>query len=66
MDGTWTIFHIVAALAYIGEKSRGIFFSSWDSGWDETNYLGRDRDREIRLMKFHYETETEKKWMLIF
>ena len=36
------------------------------AGWDETNFLGRDRDREIRLMKFHYETETEKKWMLIF
>ena len=34
------------------------------SGWDETNFLGRDR--EIRLMKIHYETETEKKWMLIF
>ena len=36
------------------------------AGWDETNFLGRDRDREIRLMKIHYETETEKKWMLIF
>ena len=36
------------------------------SGWDETNFLGQDRDREIRLMKIHYETETEKKWMLIF
>jgi len=35
-------------------------------GWDETNFLGRDRDREIRLIKIHYETETEKKWMLIF
>ena len=33
-------------------------------GWDETNVLGRDR--EIRLMKIHYETETEKKWMLNF
>ena len=32
----------------------------------ETNFLGRDQDREIRLMKIHYETETEKKWMLIF
>ena len=32
------------------------------SGWDKTNFLGRDR--EIRLMKIHY--ETEKKWMLIF
>ena len=29
-------------------------------------FLGRDRDREIRLMEIHYETETEKKWMLIF
>ena len=36
------------------------------TGWDETNFLGRDRDQEIRLMKIHYETETEKKWMLIF
>ena len=35
-------------------------------GWNETNFLGRDRDREIRLIKIHYETETEKKWMLIF
>ena len=26
-------------------------------GWDETNFLGRDRDREIRLMKIHYETK---------
>ena len=26
----------------------------------ETNFLGRDRDREIRLIKTHYETETEK------
>ena len=24
------------------------------------------RDREIRLIKIHYETETEKMWMLIF
>ena len=30
------------------------------SGWDETNFLGQDRDREIRLIKTHYETETEK------
>ena len=36
------------------------------TGWDETNILGQDRDREIRLMKIHYETETEKKLMLIF
>ena len=35
-------------------------------GWDETNFLERDRDREIRLMKIHHETETEKKWTLIF
>ena len=34
--------------------------------WDETNFLGRDRDRDIRFMKIHNETETEKKWMLIF
>ena len=33
-------------------------------GWDETNLLGRDR--EIKLMKIHYETKTEKKWMLNF
>ena len=39
--------------------------SAW-SGWDETNFLGRDRDQEIRLMKIHYETKTEKKWMLNF
>ena len=32
------------------------------SGWDKTNFLGQ----EIRLMKIHYKTETEKKWMLIF
>ena len=30
----------------------------------ETNFLGRDQ--EIRLMKIHYKTETEKKWILIF
>ena len=35
-------------------------------GWDETNFLGRDRDREKKLIKIHYETETEKMWMLIF
>ena len=29
-------------------------------GWDETNFLGRDRDREIGLFKNQYETETEK------
>ena len=40
--------------------------SSQRSGWDETNFLERDRDREIRLMKIHHETETEKKWLLIF
>ena len=28
------------------------------AGWDETNFSGRDL--EIRLMKNHYETETEK------
>ena len=39
---------------------------SLSSGWDETNFLGRARDREIRLMKIYYETETEKKWVLIF
>ena len=43
-----------------------IYKNLWNPGWDETNFLGRDRDREIRLMKIHYETETEKKWMLIF
>ena len=32
-----------------------------EAGWDETNVFGRDRDREIRLMKIHYETKTEKK-----
>ena len=36
------------------------------SGWDETNFLRQDRDREIRIIKIHYETKTEKKWMLIF
>ena len=36
------------------------------AGWDETNFLGRDREREIRLIKNHYETETEKWWMLNF
>ena len=30
------------------------------AGWDETNFLGRDQDREIRLIKNHYETKTEK------
>ena len=30
------------------------------TGWDETNFLGRDRDREIRLIKTYYETETKK------
>ena len=44
----------------------GVVQNSSISGWDETNFFGRDRDREIRLMKIHYETETEKKWMLIF
>ena len=34
------------------------------AGWDETNFLGRDR--EIRPTKVQYETKTEKKWMLIF
>ena len=37
---------------------------SLSSGWDETNFLGRDGDREIRPTKIQY--ETEKKWMLIF
>ena len=26
------------------------------TGWDETNFSGRDQDREIILMKIHYET----------
>ena len=26
----------------------------------ETNFLGRDQDREIRLIKTYYETKTEK------
>ena len=30
------------------------------SGWDETRFLGRDRDRVIRGVEFLYETETEK------
>ena len=34
------------------------------AGWDETNFLERVRDREIRHMKIHY--ETEKMWMLNF
>ena len=34
----------------------------FEAGWDETNFYGRDQDREIRLMKIHYETETEKTW----
>ena len=25
---------------------------SMTTGWDETNFLGRDQDREIRLIKF--------------
>ena len=29
-------------------------------GWDETRFLGRDRDRVIRGVEFLYETETEK------
>ena len=29
-------------------------------------FLGRDQDREIRLLKTYYETETEKYLMLIF
>ena len=33
-------------------------------GWDETNFFGWDRDREIRPTKIQY--ETEKKLMLIF
>ena len=33
-------------------------------GWEEINILGRDR--EMRLMKIHYKTETEKMSMLIF
>ena len=41
-------------------------FYSFNPGWDETNFLERDRDREIRVMKIHHETETEKKWTLIF
>ena len=43
-----------------------VISSMLTSGWDETIFLRRDRDREIRFMKIHYETETEKKWMLIF
>ena len=30
------------------------------TGWDETRFLGRDRDRVIRGVEFLYETETEK------
>ena len=44
--------------------------SRYSKGRLKKNRVGRDqflgRDREIRLMKIHYETETEKKWMLIF
>ena len=28
--------------------------------------LQKELNREIRLIKIHYETQTEKKWMLIF
>ena len=30
------------------------------AGWDETRFLGRDRDRVIRGVEFLYETKTEK------
>ena len=42
-----------------------VLYVNNSTGWDETNFLGRDRDREIRLKKIHYETETEKKWTRI-
>ena len=42
--------------------SHGHYHHKFDfaSGWDETRFLGRDRDRVIRGVKFLYETETEK------
>ena len=36
----------------------------YERAWDKTNFLGRDR--EIRLLKIHYETETEKKGCWFF
>ena len=30
------------------------------SGWDETRFLGQDRDRVIRGLEFLYETKAEK------
>ena len=33
---------------------------SWGALIGETSFLGRDLDQEIRLIKTHYETETEK------
>ena len=29
----------------------------FSQGWDKTNFLGRDRDQEIGLIKIYYETE---------
>ena len=40
------------------------FQDIFDAGWDETNFL--EQDREIRLIKTHYETKTEKELTLIF
>ena len=49
--------HINTAIVALGfqEKLRDV-----QPGWDETNFLGRDRDREIGLIENQYETETEK------
>ena len=38
--------------------------TAFEQGWKETKFL--EEDREIRLIKIHFKTETEKKWMLIF
>ena len=41
-------------------KSTDVQRDTIKAGWDETRFLGRDRDRVIRGVEFLYETETEK------
>ena len=52
------------AMPHMSYLSWGIPFPIWTPDYisliGKTNFLGRDRDREIRLIKTHYETETEK------
>ena len=66
----WIVFEHFLTPIFIGPLiteefiKQVIFCLAQNLGWDETNFSGRDRENILK--KIHYETETEKKWMLNF